>query len=127
MFEPPLANVGGPMGWLEQGRSGDRDMKILSIAALAVALITTASFAAPAKLKGSELASQAKVSLATARVTALKARPGSVTDQELEKEHGGSGLRYSFDIRSGRKTYEVGVDARTGAILENRTEGKNPD
>lgn len=62
-----------------------------------------------------------------ARATALKARPGTVTDAELEKESGGSGLRYSFDIKSGGKTYEVGIDAKTGAILENKAEGKNPD
>lgn len=58
---------------------------------------------------------------------ALKARPGTMTDKELEREGGGSGLRYSFDIRSAGKTYEVGVDAQTGAVLENDREGKNPD
>ncbi|KIU26014.1 peptidase M4 [Sphingomonas melonis] len=83
--------------------------------------------AAPAKFKGSQFASQAKIKLASARQIALKARPGTVTDQELEKEKGGSGLRYSFDITSHGKPYEVGVDARTGAVLENGVEGKNPD
>ena len=39
----------------------------------------------------------------------------------------GSGLRYSFDIKHKAKTYEVGVDAQTGAVLENAPEGKNPD
>jgi uncharacterized membrane protein YkoI len=67
------------------------------------------------------------VKLAVARAKALKARPGVITDQELEKEKGGSGLRYSFDIKSGGKVYEVGVDAKTGALLENIAEGKNPD
>ena len=62
-----------------------------------------------------------------AREIALKAVPGNITDQELEKERGGSGLRYSFDIRKGAKTYEVGVDARTGAVLENSVEGPHPD
>ena len=79
------------------------------------------------RMVGSELMPMAKVSLATARATALKARPGRITDQELEKEGGGSGLRYSFDVVSGGKTYEVGVDAKTGAVLENNAEGKNPD
>ena len=77
--------------------------------------------------KGQELAGKAKVSLAQARGIALKAHPGRVTDQELEKEPGGSGLRYSFDISTGGKPYEVGVDATTGAVLENKAEGKNPD
>jgi len=78
-------------------------------------------------MKGSALAPMAHIKLAAARATALKARPGKITDQELEKEAGGSGLRYSFDIKSGGKTYEVGVDAKTGAVLENAAEGKNPD
>ena len=50
-----------------------------------------------------------------------------ITDQELEKEGGGTGLRYSFDIKNGSKTYEVGIDARTGRVLENKAEGPNPD
>ena len=69
----------------------------------------------------------AKVTLAQARSTALKARPGKITDQELEKESGGTGLRYSFDIKSNGKTFEVGVDARTGKVLENGREGPHPD
>ena len=58
---------------------------------------------------------------------ALRARAGEVKDHELEAERGGSGLRYSFDILSGGKTFEVGVDAETGAVLENAEEGPNPD
>jgi hypothetical protein len=62
---------------------------------------------------------KAKVDLTHARATALKARPGKIVDQELEKEAGGSGLRYSFDVKASGKTYEVGVDAVTGRVLEN--------
>ena len=47
--------------------------------------------------------------------------------EELEREKGGSGLRYSFDIRHGSITQEVGVDAQTGKVLENKKEGPNPD
>ena len=92
-------------------------------------LAATGAAAAPAKhsLKGASLAPMAKVSLAAARGKALGARPGVITDQELEKEKGGTGLRYSFDIKSGGKTFEVGVDARTGEILENGAEGPNAD
>ena len=50
-----------------------------------------------------------------------------ITDKELEREKGGSGLRYSFDVFSKGKTYEVGVDAQTGAVLENGREGAHPD
>ena len=76
---------------------------------------------------GEELAKDAKIDIQAARDIALKARPGKVTDEELEREKGGSGLRYSFDIKIGSKTYEVGVDAVTGKLLENKREGKNPD
>jgi len=105
-------------------------MKSLRITILVAALagIATAGIAAkPGKMTGSEFAGEAKVTLATARLTALKARPGTITDQELEKEKGGSGLRYAFDITSHGKAYEVGVDAKTGVVLENIAEGKNPD
>lgn len=76
---------------------------------------------------GQKFAGEAKISLEQARVIALKAHPGKITDEELEKEKGGSGLRYSFDIRHGKVTQEVGVDARTGKLLENSPEGPNAD
>jgi uncharacterized membrane protein YkoI len=78
-------------------------------------------------LKGQELAAAATVSLETARSIALKVRPGTITDEELEREKGGSGLRYSFDIKVGGQIYEVGVDAKSGKVLENALEGANPD
>jgi uncharacterized membrane protein YkoI len=76
---------------------------------------------------GQELASQAKVGIAEARAIALKAFPGKITDEELEKENGGSGLRYSFDIKRGTVTQEVGVDAQSGRVLENKKEGPDSD
>jgi uncharacterized membrane protein YkoI len=76
---------------------------------------------------GEKLAKEAKVSIVQARAIALQAHPGKITDEELEREAGGTGLRYSFDIKSGRFTQEVGVDAMTGRVLENAREGKNPD
>jgi Peptidase propeptide and YPEB domain len=66
--------------------------------------------------------------IAEARAIALKAHPGKITDEELERESGGTGLRYLFDIKSGSAaTHEVGVDAKIGRVLENAKEGKNPD
>jgi uncharacterized membrane protein YkoI len=76
---------------------------------------------------GENLAKQAKISIVQARAIALKAHPGKLVDEELENEKGGSGLRYSFDIKVGTVTQEVGVDAMTGKVLENKPEGKNPD
>jgi len=69
----------------------------------------------------------AQVTLAEARAIALKAFPGKITDEELEKEKGGSGLRYSFDIEKGRAIHEVGVDAKTGRVIENSAEGSRAD
>ena len=76
---------------------------------------------------GQKLAGEAKIGIEQARAIALKAHPGRITDEELEREGGGSGLRYSFDIKAGGATQEVGVDARTGKVLENAPEGPHPD
>ena len=63
------------------------------------------------------------VSMTQARQTALKAYPGGrIAKEELEKEAGGSGLRYSFDVKKGGTVYEVGVDAMTGKLLEKSRE-----
>ena len=101
-------------------------MKPILLAAVAVSLIGgTAALAQAQKYNGSEFAGQARVTIDQARAIALKAHPGKITDQELENENGG--LRYSFDLKSGGKTFEVGVDAKTGRVLENKAEGPNPD
>ena len=67
------------------------------------------------------------LTMSQARRIALIAFPGKIVKQELEKETGGSGLRYSFDIKSVSATHEVGVDARDGKVLENSVEGSKPD
>ena len=101
--------------------------KFLGFATILTLATTGALAANPSHFAGSNLLPLAKVSLAQARATAIASRPGRITDQELEKESGGTGLRYSFDIKSKGKTFEVGVDARTGKVLENKAEGPNPD
>ena len=97
----------------------------LSVAVLVAGL--TVAVANAYAFKGSNLAGEAKVTLSQAKAIALKARPGTIADEELEREPGGSGLRYSFDVREGRTTYEVGVDAKTGKVLEVSTDGPHPD
>jgi uncharacterized membrane protein YkoI len=89
-----------------------------------IAGVIAASAAASAAYayKGEELAHQAKIGLEEARQIALKVYAGEITDEELEREGGGSGLRYSFDIKNGSVTHEVGVDAKTGRVLENSVE-----
>jgi uncharacterized membrane protein YkoI len=99
-------------------------MKIALSALTAVMLsLTTAAIA----YSGETLAKNAHVTITQATAIALKARPGKITDKELEREHGGSGLRYSFDVTGSDGKYEIGVDAATGAVLENTREGAHPD
>lgn len=94
-------------------------------AALGIALLGVATGAHA--FAGQKYAKEAKITMAEARAIALKAFPGKIADEELEREKGGSGLRYSFDIVSGRVRQEVGVDAKTGKVLENDREGPNAD
>ena len=86
-------------------------------------LLTGTAFA----LDGEKYLKDASVKPADARAAALKAYPGKIVSEELEKESGGSGLRYSFVIRDHTAKHEVGIDAKTGAVLENSIEGENPD
>lgn len=102
-------------------------MKLTLAIAAGLLAATGASAGVPNHFAGANLLPMAKVTLTRARATALRAHPGLITDQELEKERGGTGLRYSFDIKNQGKTFEVGVDARTGKVLENDAEGRNPD
>ena len=96
-------------------------VRILLAAACAAGAVAAHAFT------GEELANKAKITILQARQIALKAHPGKITDEELEREDGGSGLRYAFEIRSGKATREVGVDAVTGQVLQNQTAGKTPD
>ena len=93
------------------------------ISILIATLLTGTAFA----LDGEKYLADASVKPAHARATALKTYPGKIVSEELEKESGGSGLRYSFVIRHHTAKHEVGIDAKTGAVLENSVEGKNPD
>lgn len=96
---------------------------VMTLLGLVLTVATANAFA----YTGQKLAGEAKISIEQARTIALKAHSGKITDEELEQEKGGSGLRYSFDIRHGKVTQEVGVDAKTGELLENAPEGPNPD
>jgi uncharacterized membrane protein YkoI len=101
-----------------------RPFVVASLAALALPL----GLSVPAKAySGEALAGYAKIGIVQARHIALQAHPGAIVDEELEREHGGSGLRYSFDVKRSGVTQEVGVDALTGRVLENKAEGSHPD
>jgi uncharacterized membrane protein YkoI len=76
-------------------------------------------------LRAVNIFQQVKLPLIEARQIALKAYPGKIVSEEIEKEKGGSGLRYSFVIDNTKARHEVGVDAKTAKLLENSVE--HPD
>jgi uncharacterized membrane protein YkoI len=68
------------------------------------------------KANQEKYAKMAKITMDRARAIALKEKAGTITGQELEKEHGK--LLYSFDIRDAAgKVFDVEVDAKTGKVL----------
>jgi uncharacterized membrane protein YkoI len=104
--------------------------KLMSFSLLSAAAVGLLAAAVPAMAyTGQGLARHAKINLDQARAIALKANPGVIKNEELEYEKGGSGLRYSFVIRQhshedGTVMDEVGVDARTGKVLEDKIESQ---
>ena len=65
---------------------------------------------------GQKLAGEAKITMEQARAMALKIHPGKIIEESLEREKGS--LRFSFDIRDGKATHEVSVDAKTGKVQD---------
>jgi predicted small secreted protein len=60
-----------------------------------------------------------RISMDRARTLALAARAGELTGGELARGPGGA-LRYAFTVHTDDGAYAVGIDAQTGAVLENR-------
>ena len=100
---------------------------LMGVMAAAATAPARAGDAKAVPLTGKKYAKEATVGLDEARAAALKVFNGEIVGQELEKERGGSGLRYSFDIKNGRVTHEVGIDAKTGKVLEDSVEGAHHD
>lgn len=91
--------------------------------ATAFALTLGAGAAAAASYPGQQYASHAHVAIEQARATVIRLVPHStIVAQELERETGGSGWRYSFDVKTAAETREVGIDAQSGKVLENSVE-----
>lgn len=89
-------------------------MKTLTLAAvLAAALVAQPLLAATRPTP--------KIAMADARATALKLAPGKMISAEYEREDGV--WRYSFDIQQQGHVQEVGIDAMTGKVVENKSEG----
>ena len=86
---------------------------VAAIAALGVGSAAAASAAKPPV---------PRISMAQARAMALKLAPGKIISSEYEKE--GGIWRYSFDIQQRGNVQEIGIDGRTGRVVENKSEGK---
>lgn len=97
-------------------------MSKLHIITLGAGVAALASAGVAMAYPGQQLAAHAKVSIAQARAIALHTVNGKIVSEELETETGGSGLRYSFDVKTAQGVREVGVDAKTGAVLESSPE-----
>ncbi|MDA3919123.1 MAG: PepSY domain-containing protein [Salinisphaera sp.] len=96
----------------------------LAAAALSVlGVVSTTAYA----YTGEQNASNAKLTMQQARAEALSQVHGKIKSAELEKESGGSGLRYSFDIQTKNGVREVGVDAVSGKVLENSADNSQDE
>lgn len=60
-----------------------------------------------------------RISMDRARSLALAARTGEITDGQLVRGPEGA-MHYAFTVRGQDGAYAVGIDAQTGAVLENR-------
>ena len=109
------------MAWANLSK--ERPLMILSksnltIAAAIGAVVATTALASA--FPGQQYASAASVNITQARSMAQRVAPGKILSEELEREAGGTGLRYTFDIRNVKGgVHEVGIDAKSGRVLEN--------
>lgn len=87
-------------------------MRKTAISVLAAVTIASTAPAAPAP----------RISKTSAQAKALKIAPGTIISGEYERE--GHGWRWSFDIQQNGHVQEIGIDAVTGAVVENKSEGK---
>ena len=101
--------------------------KVIFSLLLAGLMFAITTMGVASALTGGKYLPETRVPLVQARKLALKEFRGKIVSEELEKESGGSGLRYSFVIRRRDKKHEVGIDAKTGEVLENSVEGEHPD
>ena len=96
--------------------------KIANLAiSFVIALTLVCSIAAQEKKESKKaLAKEAKITMKQARDAALKAAPGKIKEEELERENGK--LVYSFDIRTKEGTKEVQINAIDGSVVSVETE-----
>ncbi len=94
----------------------------------AFATLSAPSAQAQTKTPATALLAKAKVSYADAEKTAMQTVPNAtIKESELENEDGS--LRWSFDLTTpgSKKITEVGVDAVTGKVVENKVESEKDE
>jgi hypothetical protein len=101
--------------------------KAVILTTVASATLFVAALGTVRAYDGARYYKEAKLTMGQARARAMKLAPGTIKDAELEKEAGGSGLRYSFDIQTPKGLREIGVDAVTGKLLENSAESRSAE
>ena len=73
-----------------------------------------------------ELTKEAGITMEQAKTFALSRVPGTITEEDLERENGV--LHYSFDIRDANgKVFDVEVDAKNGQILKAAADTEDED
>ena len=73
-----------------------------------------------------KLAKDAKITMEQARAIALKRVPGTIMEEDLEKEKGV--LQYSFDVKDASgKIYDIEIDAKTGKVLKAVEDNEDED
>ena len=73
-----------------------------------------------------KLAKEAKITMEQARAIALKRVPGTITEEDLERERGT--LQYAFDIKDASgKVFDVEIDAKTGKVLKAAEDKEDED
>jgi uncharacterized membrane protein YkoI len=72
---------------------------------------------------GYELSKDAQITMEEASMIALKIHPrGVIINRVLAREPGGTGLRYTFSVVAQARSFEVGVDAGSGDVIEDQLE-----
>lgn len=94
-------------------------------AALSVLLLATAAMPADAATSryGIHHRISERIGMVHARSIALRQHPGHVVRWGLVRDRGG-GERYVFNIRNRTGLYAVGVDAHSGAVVQNFKAGE---
>jgi len=91
-------------------RSNRARVVVVALCSLGLMLAASTAFASP----------KPKLTMAEAKKIALAKHDGKIKSAELETENGVQ--QYSFDIKTDKGLFEVGVNANDGSIVEDKME-----